>query len=277
MTKVPEYSRPHHIGYNFAIPVESASARLATIVPVITADEGLGAMSAYESNPENTNFVLAGTDHCYPTSRINKVFAELKASMSKIMLETDKVQIIKFATMEIHSAFNETGQALDEISTLDLNEILELQVETTDRQMYPLFNAIDLADYKSNPGLNMPAETPGLDTDLEIEAVAFQPSIYYNCLSHFTNGDKLRSVATPLKWHTLTRTRPAKTIYCNQHSNTKYMNPYTFLGLLIYVPTMAEIHQIGKPTDTTIETCTIEFTYQARYQEFNHEFNHSLQ
>ncbi len=276
MTKVPEYPRPHDNKVSFAMSVESTAVRNATIFPIITYDEGLGAMSAYKSNPVNASFVEASTDHCYPTSKVSRVFAHLQCSMSKIMLETDKVHAVRFATMEIHSAFNETGLAADEVSTLDLNEILELQVETIDRQMYPLYNTVDLADYKSNAKLNMPAEAVGLDTDLELEAVAFNTDDYYDCLHYYTNGHKLASVTSNLRWHTLTRQKPFKDIFFNQHSNTKYLNPYTLLAALIYVPQNADYDSFGRAADTTIDTCTIDFDMHIRYNEFNHEFNHSM-
>ncbi len=276
MTKVPEWPRPHEFQYNFAIPIESAAVRAATICPIITYDEGLGAMSAYESNPVNAAFVEAATDHCYPTSKINRVFSQLTVSMSKVMRETDKLGAVKFATATIHTSFMDGQLALDEVSTLDLNEILELQNESNDRQTYPVYNTVDLHDYKTNQGLDMPAEQLGLDTDLEIEAVAFNLDDYYDCLHYYTNGNKLRTICTTLQWHTLNRNHPVKTIYFNQQSNTKFMNAYAFLGALIYVPQNIAYEQIGKNSDTTIETCTLEFVFKNRYNEFNHEFNHSM-
>ncbi len=276
MTKVPEYPRPHETVYNFAIPVESASLRTATICPILTYDEGLGVINSYKSNPQATGFAESASDHCYPTSRINRVFAELRVSMSKIMLETDKVHQIRFATATIHCAF-EDGDAEDEISTLDLGEILEIQKETTDRQTYPIYNAVDLADYKSNAGLDMPAEQLGLDTDLEIEAIAFSADDYYDCLHYYTNGAKLRKICTQLKWHTLTRQKPYTVLHFQQQENTKFMNPYAFLAALIVVPTTAQFDQYGKAADTTVETSTLEFVWHTRFNEFNHEFNHSLQ
>ncbi len=276
MTKVPQYPRPHNWGVDFAIPVETASVMASTIIPIITYDEGLGAMSAYKSNPVNASFGEVSTDHCFPTSRVNRVFAQLKVQMSKIMLETDKVHSIRFGTSVIHTSFMDGELALDEVSTLDLNEIIELQNEQTDRQTFPLFNTVDLKDFKSNAQLDMPAETPGLATDLELEAVNFQIGKYYDCLHYYTNGAKLRTISTPMQWHTLTRNRPSTIVNVSQQSNTKFMNPYTFLGLLIHIPANVSNEQFGEPTDTTIETSTLQFSFTGRYNEFNHEFNHAM-
>jgi len=276
MTKVPEYPRPHNWFYNFSLPVEYAASRNSTMCPIITYDEGLGAMSAYKSNPTNASFVEAATDHCFPTSKVENIYCQISVNMNKVMLETDKVHAIRFATATIHTSFMDGELALDEVSTLDLNEILELQNEQTDRQTFPLYNAIDLGDYKSNPGLDMPAEQAGLDTDLEIEGIAWSNTNYYDCLQFFTNGAKLRTICTPLQWHTLTRQNPTKQIFFRQQTNTKFLNPYTFLAAMIHVPSHADVRQIGKATDTTIDTCALEFSFRARYNEHNHEFNHSM-
>ncbi len=275
LMKVPEFGRPHNFRNSFSIPVESAAARAHTIYPVITQDEGLGAMSAYESNPANASFVESASAHNFPTSRINNIFCKMEASMSKIMLETDKVPVIKFHTAIIHTAFMDGELALDEVSTLDLNEILNLTNEQTDRQTFPLYNNVSLHDYKANSKLDLSPEQQGLTT-LEIEGVAFDANKYYNCLHYFTNGNKLRTICTPLKTHYLTKQNPSKTIFFPQQSNTKYMNPYAFLGILISVPDMTAQTQFGEVGDTTVETSVIHFGMEVRYTEFNHEFNHSL-
>ncbi len=276
MSKVPEYGRPHDFIYGWSMPIESAAARASTMMPICTYDEGLGAMSAYKSNPSNASFVEVATDHCFPTSRVENVFAQLIVSMGKVMLETDKVHAVRFHTATIHTAFNEGKLAEDEVSTLDLNEIMRVTSETTDRQSYPLYNLIDMHDFKTNAYLDMPAETPGLDTDLEIEGTAFANNNYYDCLHYMTNGKKLQKIMTKLQTHTLTRNNPTKIIRFFQQSNTKYMNPYTMLAGMIDFPANTQAGQFGEVGDTTIETSVIQCQFHVRYMEWNHEFNHSM-
>ncbi len=276
MTKVPEYPRPHNMSGSWAHGLESAVVNHSTILPLITYDEGLGVINTYKSNPQNAAFVEKNSDHCYPTSRINNIFCEVQFQMSKEALETDKVHVLKFGTMVIHTSFMDGQLAEDEVSGLDLNEILRLQNESTDRQTFPLFNNVKMKTFKSNVTLDLPAETPGLTTDLEIEGVVFNEGTYYNALAYLTNGNKLKTIQDGLKWHTLTKDRPSQTIRFFQNEATKYMNPYAFLGLLITVPTNASPHQWGKPGDTT-DVNHLEVSYRYRYNEWNHEFNHSLQ
>ncbi len=276
MSKVPEWPRPHNYFGSFGMGLDTAVANEHTLIPLITYDEGLGAINSYKSCPQNAGFAEYSGAKCYPTSRINNIFAKFTFQLSKEAIETDKVQHLQFWTSIIHTAFNEGAQALDEISTLDLNEICELQSETTDRQTFPLYNAIDMKDGKSNAYLDLEVGQEGLDTDLEIEGIAFQRNKWYDCLHYFTNGDKLRAIATPLKMHTLTRHHTHEDVYVSQQSNTKYMNPYAGLFLLVSMPKTAFNGQLGKATDTT-DVLHMQCDYSYRYNEHNHEFDHSLQ
>ncbi len=276
MSKVPEWPRPHNFNGNVGFGMEEAVSNNHTIIPIISYDEGLGVINSYKSCPQNAGFAEYAGGKCYPTSRINKIFAKFTFSMSKGAIETDKIPIFRFFTSTIHTAFNEGKLAEDEISTLDLNEIMELQIETTDRQTFPLYNAIDCMDGKANAYLDLEVGQEGLTTDLEIEGVAFDESKYYDCLHYFTNGNKLRTLMTPLKEHRLSARHPSVDVFVQQQSNTKYMNPYAFLGLLVSLPGANNTQQFGKDADTTaIMHMACEYRY--RYNEHNHEFDHSLQ
>ncbi len=277
MTKVPEYPRPHEDTVHFAIGVESAIANEATIIPILNYDEGLGVINTYKSNPQNAGFLEYAGPNCYPTSTINSIFCEMEVSLSKEALETDKVHALKFATMKIHTAFLDGSQAEDEVSGLDLFEILELQSETTDRQVFPLYNNVSMKTYKTG-ALNLGADQDGLTTDLKIEGITFLPDDYYDCLHYYTNGHKLASMQSGLQWHTLTRQHPVKRLRFSQESGTKYMNPYAFLGVMIYVPQndMQTVSQYGKTGDTT-DVGHFEVSFKYRFNEWNHEFNHALQ
>ncbi len=276
MSKVPEWPRPHNYSGSIGFGLDSAVVNRATIVPIISYDEGLGVINSYKSCPQNAGFAEYEGGKCYPTSRINNINAQFTFSMSKEAIQTDKVPIFRFYTMTIHTAFNEGAQALDEKSTLDLNEILELQSETTDRQTFPLYNTVDMKDGKKNADLDMEVGSEGLDTDLELEGIAWSETAYHDCLHYYTNGNKLRTISTGLQAHTLTAHKPSITVSVNQQSNTKYMNPYAFLGLFIWCPLVNQRLQYGKANDTT-DVLHMQCDWWYRYNEHNHEFDHSLQ
>ncbi len=277
MTKVPQHPRPHNFALTFALGLESAVQNRATIVPIVVYHEGLGVINSYKSNPQNASFAEYAGAKCYPTSRVNNFFCEAIFSLSKEALETDKIHHLRFGTNQIFTSFMDGQLAEDEVSGLDLNEILELTNESTDRSTFPLFNNVTMKTYMSNATLDLEVAQEGLTTDLEIEGVTFSEDQYYDCLHYLTNGNKLKTIQSGLKWHTLTRQHPQMSIRWNQHPQTKYMNPYTFNGVFITLPSIGNsFNQIGKAGDTT-DINHLEVSFRYRYNEFNHEFNHSLQ
>ncbi len=161
LMKTTWYPRPHNMITDWGYGLETAVANADTIVPITMYDEGLGAPSAYEANPEHASFVEAAEANCFPDSRINMVVAELTMSLTKAALETDKIHNVKYYFQPVFTTFDDIT-ALDEISTLDIGELLELQREGTDRQSYPLYNAIDMVAGSVGTTTVMPANLPGL-------------------------------------------------------------------------------------------------------------------
>ncbi len=155
------YPRPHNMETNWGYGLETGVANTDTIIPITMYDEGLGAPSAYEANPEHASFVEAAEANCYPESKINLVLAQLTLSLSKGALETDKIHNVRYYYQPIFTTFDDIT-ALDEISTFDIGEILELQREGTDRQCYPLFNAVDMVAGVTAAVTVMPTNLPGL-------------------------------------------------------------------------------------------------------------------
>ncbi len=266
------YARPHNKRNTWAHGLETAVANRTTIYPIVMYDEGLGTPSAYEANPEHASFVEAAEPNCFPNSRVDNAFIKLRVSLTKAALETDKLHMIRGAFMMIHTAFKEDLTANDELSGLDISEILELDSEATDRQAYPLWNDIDMPDMIGTAVADLPANVPGLDTGQSIEGVAFDENVYYNALNYFTNSGKLKKVASGLKWFVLTKDRPFKEFKIFVHSKTKFMNPYSFLGCLIHFPQADSVEQIPVAADTTnVNHIRVDFAY--RYYEWHGDFN----
>ncbi len=161
LMKTKWFSRPHKMTINWGFGMETGVSNEATTIPITMYDEGLGDPASYNANPEHPSFASVAMPNCYPESRINLVTCSLKMMMSKGALETDKLPAISFAYMPIFTTFDDLI-ANDEVSGLDISELLELQRETTDRQTYPLFNAVDmLAGVKSTVD-TLDAAVPGL-------------------------------------------------------------------------------------------------------------------
>ncbi len=266
------YARPHNFNNTWAMGLESAVSNNTTIYPLIMYDEGLGTPSAYEANPENAAFVEAAEPNCFPESRIDNVYMTVRFSMTKAALETDKIHMIRMAFMMIHTAFIEDKTANDELSGLDIGEILELDSETTDRQMYPLWNDVDCKDMYGTTVNALPANVPSLDTTQGIEGVAFQQGKYYDALAYYTNGGKLKKVSSGMKWFILTKDRPYREFKLFIHPKNKFMNPYSFMGCLIDLPKVDTDRQIAVAGDTT-DVNHVRVDIRARFYEWNGQFN----
>ncbi len=161
MMKTKWYPRPHVSTINWGFGLETGAANEATNIPITMYDEGLGDPASYPANPQHASFVSVAMPNCYPESRVNLVTCTLRMTMTKAALETDKCPAITYAYMPIFVTFDDII-ANDEVSGLDISELLELQRESTDRQCYPLFNAVDmLAGVKASVD-TLDAAVPGL-------------------------------------------------------------------------------------------------------------------
>ncbi len=184
MSRLEVYPQPHNLEGSCSFEFDDATLD-STIVPIAFYDEGLGAPTAQETHPENAAFAVVGdAANCFPNSTINVINAQFTFSLNSNFLD-DNLMILKFATMPIHMAFINDYTAIDELSSLEVQDVLNMQTESTDRQGFPLFVAAkDLPEKTAGLG-NLGVNQPGLDTDVGIEAVAFSPNNYYNALQFF--------------------------------------------------------------------------------------------
>ncbi len=123
--------------------LEPAVVNDNTIIPLIIHDEAQGDPALYNAHPEHASFAEYLGPNCYPDSVINTVFVELTYALTKAAIETDKVPAVKLVYMPIFTTFDDIT-VNDEVSGLDIGEILELQREATDRQSYPLYNTVKM-------------------------------------------------------------------------------------------------------------------------------------
>ncbi len=252
--------------------METAVVNQTTIYPICMYDEGLGAPSAYEAHPENAAFVEAAEPNCFPDSKVDVVLAQLQFSMTKGALVTDALDAIKVGYMPIMTSFINDYTAIDELSSTEVQDVLELQTEATDRQGFPLYNAVDMPDKFGTTVANLPTNVPGLDTGQSIEGVAFNHEEFYDALHFMTIAEKLKVCQRGLKWMILTRDHPVKKVNLRLARKNKFMNPFNFFGVLVTVPAVDTRFQIPIAASTTnINHVDVEVHY--RYNEWNQDFN----
>lgn len=275
LRKQRHFPRPHDMKYGWIATAEPSNLdERATIIPITSYDEGLGAPSAYNANPEHASFAEYGGANCFPNSRIDNIKTTLEVGMTKGALTTDAMSAIKFATMPIYISSLNDLTANDEKSGLDISELIELQSETTDRQTFPLYTGDgDKIVEKFAGSFTAHADHEGLTTTQVFEGITFSSATLYDALHYYTNSGKLKSCIGGLKWHMLTRNHSVKQIHYFVKPKTKRMLPYSFFGLMVFVPHIGSYDQVAQVADTTADLPHLEFRMRIRYNEWNEAYD----
>ncbi len=271
-TKVEMYAQPHNIAKSFMFELDDETLN-STIVPFAFYDEGLGTPTALETHPENAAFAqVANQANCFINSRINIVVADLRFSLTSKALD-ENLPSIRLAFMPIHMAFIDDYTAIDELSTLEVQDVLEMQTESTDNQGGPLYvAATDMPEGTVGSALYA-TTTPFLDTDTGLEAVAFNPNVYYNMLHFMTNSGKLKATQGGMKWFTLSANNPTRSFNIHIRPKVKRMNKFTYFGCLVHVPIHSDFDQNLDTGDITAATQYVKCSTRCRYSEWNQDFN----
>ncbi len=154
-----KFDRIHKDNLQWGASLRHGLVTHGTIIPLIMNDDALGDPMSYNTNPEHASFTEESMPNCFPDSEIRNFKVSLEIQATKELWNLQAFwHSPKISYGLIACAFPEDLDAIDEISGLTLKAILELQKETTDRQCYPLFNAVDL---KGVPSL-FHANVPGL-------------------------------------------------------------------------------------------------------------------
>ncbi len=264
------YPRPHVMENKFEMSL-NGTTKATTLFPIIQNDEGLGDPASYNSHPEHASFAEYVGPNCYPESHVNKTFTKFTVTMSKLAIETDKLRNLLVCFIPIYMAFKEDYTAIDEVTSIETQDVLELVTESTDRQATPIWNGQKLGGDFPTLG----ADVVGLTTDTKIEGIAFDLNQYIDSKNHLTIAGKMRKIAGQTIWKRVSRDRPAtfkmRTI---NNSKVKMINPYTFCGVIIHMPLATSIMQLTMAADDTNITHTF-VTALCRYNEWNENFDHT--
>lgn len=265
------YPRPHIEYTDFQLGSEIAGTTAYTIVPIAMYDEGLGSPSSYNANRQHASFAEAAEPNCYPNSTINHMMVEVEFTLTKGALHTDNIDALKVCYNPIFMAFKEDYTAIDEVTSIEVQDVLEMQTEATDRQGYPLWNGGDMTQKYTNSSLQA-TNVPGLTASQALEGVTFDEDTYYDALHFLSIEGKLKSVQGGLKWLTLTRRSPTRKIRIHIRPKVKAMNPYTFFGVMLGCPQGDTRWQIPPAADTTA-IGHVHVSVKKRFNEWNQSFN----
>lgn len=265
-----QYPQPHDVTASFKLNAKSASPEDSTIIPAIHHDEAMLASAKY-THPEHASFAETTASNCCAESKVFRISCTMRLTLTKDAITTDNVEALRVGIMSIHGAF-EDFDAKDELTGVTVGDCLELTKETTDRQTYPIYDGTDLTDKWTNSA-HLNTSAMGLTADSGLENVVFDYDLFYDALNYYTISDKLKRVQDGLRWITLTKNNPTRVIKFNIKTNTKAINPYTFLGHLVTMPVSGSKYQIPVQADVT-NVDHLYVDYRCRYLEWNDNFNH---
>lgn len=276
--RMEEYGLPHIFSYRGALSAESATQD-ATILTILRYSEACANPDTIEVNPRNANFARETGATCCPGSIVPRITMNLDLWLSKGAIETDKIQRLKVNWFPIYTAFLDSLDAADDKTTTDVEGILKLQHETTNRDVYPL-NVAKLLDADNQPlsTINDADEALGdygLTTTAVLESVAFVKETMYDARSYYTNQGMIRKVMGKMRTIALDRTHGYHYFSNNfTYPTVKRLNPYTFCGILISVPSSEDHDQLTFLGDTTVIP-HVNFNMKIRFDEWNPNFDQS--
>ncbi len=258
--------------------LNSLTTNRATIIPIVMNDDAQGDPMDFKAHPEHASWAEQAMPNCYPDSEIKNMRIVIDFIVPAALAAISSAVRIDYGL--ISCAFPEDLDALDEKSGLTLKEVLEIQKETTDRQTFPLWSAIDMIGAST-----LHAEVPGLTATQKIEGVNFSLGVLRD-QKRYGKIKGLIKKCMPIGLRSLivrgrTVAGYTKRITINfTPSNAKFINPYTFLGLLISMPPLYTNQtrdpldaQVINYADITSNTEFIAVSVNVRFDERNPEFH----
>ncbi len=269
-----QYPLPHNFRSSFGLGATSAT-KGATIIPILRATENSAGVEAVNVNPRNTAFVEETGASTFMGSIVPRINFHMSCFIPEAAIATG-VRHLTLKYMPIYTAFLDSLIAEDDLSTLDIESILELTHATGQKDVDPIY-AVKLFSPGLMP-LNTVTETEakedwGLTTDATYEGVAFNEEGMFDALQFFTNGAMLRKAMGPIRTTLIKQDRPFSFSSSNySFPRIKRSNPYTFCALLVWVPQADTAGQTLLDSEIT-DIEHIHINYRVRYDEWNPNFD----
>ncbi len=273
--RVWAYPLWHSFEFGFGLGMDDAdTTRNATIVPYMFQDNALIDLETVKVNPENDDYAVTGRPNCYAGSYIPKCVVTWEAWVT-----SSQPDALKFQYLPIHTATLQRLDAFDKKTGTDIEALLELTHETTDEQVYPLWNGAKL--YEGHHVIDYHTNVPGLTTTQQPEGVDFDIEQYFDARRYYTNKEMLDQVTGRMRTYQVPQimqvggnlSRATARFYeTTVPSMCKYMLPYTScMGLFNIEPSGSH----GQPTIIGDTTSIEHLTVQGRvtFPEINPDFN----
>lgn len=272
MTKTKRYPLPHNFRQKILFDINHNN-RYCTILPIAVSKPQRDP-KLINSNPEHPNFIEYSSALCYGGASIDHMFTKLDFNLTKHSIQIDKVEAIKVGFMPIFTSFKEDLVAEDDRTGETIASILHLSKSDGTQSTFPQSQTTFVGQPSTNTGAGYGS--------FPCYAQPFDIDDYYDQLHYGQISKKLQACQGGLNWFTMTKQHPTRTVMIKQRSKTKYMNKYTFFGVMVIVPAAHLWWQIPNPGDVTspafgtlINSGHVQLRATTRFDEWHDEFDAS--
>ncbi len=208
-----QYPLPHNFNYDAHFNVENETLNSCIFTLFRTSKKAVNP-EAVEVNPAHASFAEDTGPLVHLNSIVPKISMRLDLNLEKFGIETDKVRQLKVIWFPIYIAFLDSLEAEDLKTAVQIEDILELQHDTINRDTYPLHSGTDISHEINHPMSTVPfAEIfsdYGLSVDVNPETVALDMELVRDARQYYTNRGMLGKVMGKMHYVTLVRDRPYK-------------------------------------------------------------------
>lgn len=275
-----EYPLWHEFNYLFAMSAEVTNKNSTMLTLLRASEASTDGIEAVEVNPKHGSFGVETGPTIAMGSIVPKMMFKLEAHMSKTSIVTDNLRNIAFNWVPLYFSFLDSLTAEDDKTAVTIEDIFELEHDTTNKDVNPNYGGIDLTADNHPLGTILATDTLadyGLSTLAVLEDIAYDENLLWKAMRYYTNKGMLSKVMG--KWHTVILERDKTySYYSNNFTNPtiKRGNPYTYCGILVHVPQAGSINQTFTATDTSVIN-HIDFRVRCAYEEWNQDFDQTAQ
>ncbi len=239
-------------------------------------------------NPHNALYVEDGGPAVQKMSIIDKLTMSLRFNMTSNCNDTQEtssgtftgagVKHLKFLWRPVFFSFPEKLDAADDDTGTTVAAILGLTKDATFEDVVPLTTTKLVSTGPSE--LSQPVSTVNIaevfgdynmTTDTTFEDHPWDETLFQDALKRYTNKGALKACVGRTRHVNLSRERPYKSFYIDKFvpRSIRRVMPYTFMGIQINLPTVADIGQDFFDTAITASTIHLGVKCIVKYHEWN--------
>lgn len=268
---------PHNWRTSFGLGMESAT-KDSTIVTLFRTSETAITPEAIQVHNEHPSFAQDIGTLIHPGSIVPQYELNITAKIGKAAIATDDLRNLQFWWRPIYTSFLDSLEASDVKTGTDVETIIGMQHDATNKDAYPLYEGTKLPDAISHPLSTIP-ETEvfgdvGLAVSAVMENVTFTEELFDDAMHFYSNRGMLKKVCpggwrkvfisqdNMYRYHTMNFTYPT----------VKRGNQYTFCGILFHLPQAGAGRQATLAADVT-DIKHVDIAVNGRFDEWNNQFD----